>query len=160
MARSVNKVILIGNLGNDPEVRSLPSGMKVVNFNIATSEQYTNKNGEQVTQTEWHRIEMWDKMADIAERYLKKGNPVYIEGRIRTEEWTDKEGHSRTTVKIRAQEMSLLGGRPGDENVSASAGSSASSASASSGDGQRRAAPQPAAATASSEPAVDDDLPF
>lgn len=158
MARSVNKVILIGNLGNDPEVRSLPSGMKVVNFNIATSEQYTNKNGDQITQTEWHRIEMWDKMADIAERYLKKGNPVYIEGRIRTEEWTDKDGNSRTTVKIRAQEMSLLGGRPGEENISASAGTSVSGAPAPATESPRRVAAQTATAP---EPAVEaDDLPF
>jgi single-strand DNA-binding protein len=107
----VNKVILLGNLGSDPEVRTLPSGGKVVTFSIATSESYNNKEGVRVEQTEWHRIELWDNLANIAEQYLKKGDTAYIEGRIRTEKWTDKENIERTTVKIRANSLQLVGGR-------------------------------------------------
>lgn len=107
----VNKVILLGNLGNDPEVRHLENGSAVARFSIATSENYTNKNGERVEQTEWHRIELWDNLAKIAEQYLKKGNSVYIEGKIRTETWTDKEGNQREGKTIRANSMQLLGGR-------------------------------------------------
>lgn len=107
----VNKVILIGNLGADPEIRNLASGTSVANFNMATSEVFTNKNGERVTQTEWHRIECWEGLARVAEQYLKKGSSVYIEGKLRTEEWQDKEGNTRYTTKIRALNMNLLGGR-------------------------------------------------
>ncbi|TDB64100.1 single-stranded DNA-binding protein [Arundinibacter roseus] len=110
MAGSVNKVILIGNLGSDPEVRYLEGGSSVARFNIATSESYTNKNGERVEQTEWHRIELWDRLAQIAEKYLRKGNAVYIEGKIRSENWTDKEGQQRSGITIRANNMTLLGG--------------------------------------------------
>lgn len=88
----VNKVILLGNLGGDPEVRALPSGIKVANINIATSESYPGKDGQRVEQTEWHRVELWDNLANIAEQYLRKGNQVYIEGKIRSEEWQDKNG--------------------------------------------------------------------
>jgi single-strand DNA-binding protein len=113
----VNKVILIGNLGSDPEVRHLSSGSVVANFNIATSESYTNKNGEKVTQTEWHRIELWDSQAQIAEKYLKKGMSVYIEGKLRTETWQDKDGVSRTTTRVRGTNLSLIGGRPDGATV-------------------------------------------
>lgn len=111
----VNKVILIGNLGSDPEVRHLSSGSVVANFNIATSESYTNKNGERVTQTEWHRIELWDGLAKVAEQYLKKGQSVYIEGRIKTENWQDNDGNNRTTTRIRGLNMTMLGGRNSDQ---------------------------------------------
>lgn len=110
----VNKVILLGRLGSDPEVRTLPSGGKVVTFSIATSENYNNKNGEKVEQTEWHRIELWENLANIAEQYLKKGDMAYVEGRIRTEKWTDKEGIERNTVKIRGNTLQLVGGRGRD----------------------------------------------
>jgi single-strand DNA-binding protein len=120
----VNKVILIGNLGSDPEIRHLPSGTSVANFSIATSESYTNKNGERVTQTEWHRIELWEGLAKIAEQYLKKGNPVYIEGRLRTETYTDKEGVSKSTVKIRGTAMTLLGGKNTDSIGTETSGNS------------------------------------
>jgi single-strand DNA-binding protein len=123
----VNKVILIGNLGADPEIRHLPSGSSVANFNIATSESYTNKNGERVTQTEWHRIELWDGLAKVAEQYLKKGNSVYVEGRLRTETYTDKEGINRSTVKIRGTAMNLIGGRNTDTISSESSGNNYSS---------------------------------
>ena len=107
----VNKVILLGNLGSDPEVRSLPSGSKVASFSIATSEAYNNKEGVRVEQTEWHRIELWDNLANIAEQYLHKGDSAYIEGKIRTEEYTDKEGVARKIVKIRGTSLTLVGGR-------------------------------------------------
>jgi single-strand DNA-binding protein len=106
----VNKVILIGNLGADPEMKYLEGGAVIARFNIATSESYT-KNGEKVTNTEWHRIELWDNLAKIAEQYLKKGDTAYIEGKIRTEEWQDKEGNNRTTLRIRGTNITLLGNR-------------------------------------------------
>lgn len=106
----VNKVILVGNLGSDPEVRYFDNGGVVAKFNIATTESYQNKNGERVEQTEWHRIELWEGLAKVAEKYLKKGNQVYVEGRLRTDTWTDKEGQQRTGVTIRANSMTLLGG--------------------------------------------------
>ena len=120
----VNKVILLGRLGSDPEVRTLPSGGKVVSFSIATSENYTNKEGAKVEQTEWHRIELWEGLANVAEQYLKKGDMAYIEGKIRTEKWTDKEGVERSTVKIRGNSMQLVGGKgasTNDDNGSAPA---------------------------------------
>jgi single-strand DNA-binding protein len=107
----VNKVILLGNLGGDPEVRALPNGVKVANINIATSESYTGKDGQRVEQTEWHRVELWDNLANIAEQYLKKGNQVYIEGKIRSEEWQDKTGATVRGYRIRATNMNLIGGR-------------------------------------------------
>lgn len=103
----VNKVILLGRLGSDPEVRTLPSGGKVVNFSIATSENYTNRNGEKVEQTEWHRIELWENLANIAEQYLKKGDMAYIEGKIRTEKWTDQNGQDRYTTRIRGTAIQI-----------------------------------------------------
>lgn len=106
----VNRVILIGNLGSDPEMRYLEGDRVVARFNIATSERYKNRQGETIEQTEWHRIELWDNLAKIAEKYLKKGNSVYIEGKLRTEEWQDKEGHNRTTVRVRGTSLTLLGG--------------------------------------------------
>lgn len=138
----VNKVILVGNLGADPEIRNLPSGSSVANFNIATSESYTNKNGERVTQTEWHRIECWEGLAKIAQQYLKKGNQVYIEGKLRTEEWQDKDGQKRYTTKVRAQNMTMLGGAPQQSQQPAAASQQPATSNAGSGEGQ------------------EDDLPF
>lgn len=109
----VNKVILLGNLGSDPDVRSLPSGSKVASFSIATSESYNNKEGVRVEQTEWHRIELWDNLATIAEQYLHKGDSAYVEGKIRTEEYTDKEGVARKIVKIRGTSLTLVGSKTG-----------------------------------------------
>ncbi len=109
--QGVNKVILIGNLGADPEIRHLPSGATVANFNIATTEAYTNNKGERVKQTEWHRIELWEGLAKIAEQYLRKGSPVYIEGKIRTDSWQDKDGNSKSLTKIRGINMTLLSSR-------------------------------------------------
>lgn len=104
-------MIILGNLGADPEVRALPSGMKVANINIATSESYTGKDGQRVEQTEWHRVELWDNLANIAEQYLKKGNQVYIEGKIRSEEWQDKSGATVRGYRIRATSLNLIGSR-------------------------------------------------
>ncbi len=110
---SVNKVILIGNLGADPETRYLPSGDAVANIRIATTEVWKDKGGEKQEHTEWHRIAFFGKLAAIAGEYLKKGSPVYIEGRIRTRKWQDKEGQDRYSTEIVADRMQLLGSRGG-----------------------------------------------
>tara|TARA_Y100000746_G_scaffold57446_1_gene46387 strand:- start:97 stop:510 length:414 start_codon:yes stop_codon:yes gene_type:complete len=110
----VNKVILIGNLGKDPEVRYLDSGVAVANFSLATTENYRNKEGEKVSQTEWHNVVLWRGLAEIAEKYLKKGSSVYIEGRIRNRKWEDKEGNTRYNNEILADNMTMLGGRSND----------------------------------------------
>jgi single-strand DNA-binding protein len=110
---SVNKVILIGNLGRDPEVRYMPSGDAVANISIATTETWKDKNGEKQEKTEWHRVAMFGKTAEIAGEYLKKGSQVYIEGRLETRKWTDKEGKERYTTEIRADRMQMLGSRSG-----------------------------------------------
>lgn len=119
----VNRVILIGNLGRDPEIRSLEGGVKVANFSLATTETYKGKNGEKVDSTEWHNIVLWRGLAEVAESYLKKGNTVFIEGKIRTREWTDKDGNKRYTTEIVADNVVMLGGRrdqPAGEYGSAS----------------------------------------
>lgn len=151
----VNKVILIGNLGSDPEVRHLSNGSVVANFNIATSETYNNKNGERVTQTEWHRIELWDGLARIAEQYLKKGQMVYIEGKLRTENWQDSDGNNRTTTRIRGLSMTMLGGGRGDQ--SGDDMSQSSPAEKSSSPVQNT---QPKSEPASPPEDETDDLPF
>ncbi len=110
---SVNKVILIGNLGRDPEVRYMPSGDAVANITIATTETWKDKSGEKQEQTEWHRVAMFGKTAEIAGEYLKKGSQVYIEGKLQTRKWTDKEGQERYTTEIRADRMQMLGSRSG-----------------------------------------------
>jgi single-strand DNA-binding protein len=111
---SVNKIILIGNVGGDPEVRHLESGSVVANFNLAVNEKYKGKNGEMIEQTDWFRVEVWEGQAKVVEQYLKKGNPVYVEGRVRMENWTDREGKERASLKVRATSITLLGGRPSD----------------------------------------------
>ncbi|HEY5930109.1 MAG TPA: single-stranded DNA-binding protein [Burkholderiales bacterium] len=110
---SINKVILIGNLGKDPEVRYMPSGDAVANITIATTETWKDKAGEKQEQTEWHRVAMFGKTAEIAGEYLKKGSQVYIEGKLQTRKWTDKEGQERYTTEIRADRMQMLGSRSG-----------------------------------------------
>lgn len=155
----VNKVILLGNLGSDPEVRTLPSGGKVVSFSIATSENYTNKEGVKVEQTEWHRIELWEGLANIAEQYLKKGDTAYIEGKIRTEKWTDKDGQERYTTKIRGNTLQLVGGRRGGD-ASESGGQSYGGNSGSSNNYAPKAAPVPTAPPVEMAGDGSDDLPF
>jgi len=109
----INKAILIGNLGRDPEVRTLESGVKVATFSIATTETYKNKNGEKVDQTEWHNIVMWRGLAEVAEKYLNKGNQIYLEGRIRTRTY-EKDGQTKYMTEIVADQMTMLGGRRSD----------------------------------------------
>lgn len=117
---SVNKVILLGNLGRDPEVRYLDNQRVVAQFSLATSETFTDRNGERKVETEWHNIEMWDNLAKIAEKYLKKGAQVYLEGKIKSESWKDKEGNERTGKKIRVTSMTLIGAKPSQEQSSGS----------------------------------------
>ncbi len=105
----VNKVILVGNLGKDPEVRHLESGIAVANFSLATTETYKNKNGERVSQTEWHSIVLWRGLAEVAEKYLKKGHSIYIEGKLKTRSWDDKDGNKRYTTEIFGDNMVMLG---------------------------------------------------
>ncbi len=118
---SVNKVILVGNLGGDPELRSLPSGQAVVNFNIATTERWSGKDGNPGEKTEWHRIVVFGKQGENCKEYLKKGRQVYIEGRLQTRQWNDKEGGKRSTTEIIANQVTFLGsgaGRGGDAAAS------------------------------------------
>ena len=107
----VNKVILVGNLGKDPEIRHLDNGVAVANFSLATTESYTNKQGERVNQTEWHNVVLWRGLADIAEKYLKKGNSVYIEGKVVTRKWEDKDNNTRYSTDIVADKMTMLGSK-------------------------------------------------
>ena len=159
---SVNKVILVGNLGRDPEIRYLPSGEPVANITIATSSKYKNKSGEMVEETEWHRVTFFGKLAEIVGQYLKKGRSVYVEGRIKTRKYTDKDGVEKYATDIIANEMQMLGGREGAGEPSGGdeAGGYARPAAAS------RPAPAsrpPAAATtkpSSGFDDMDDDIPF
>jgi len=120
----VNKVILVGNLGKDPEVRHLEGGNSVANFTLATNEYYKDKQGARVERTEWHNISAWRGLAELAEKYLKKGSQVYIEGKLRTRQYQDKDQQTRYITEIIAEEISLLGGRPGGNNGSGSNGGS------------------------------------
>jgi single-strand DNA-binding protein len=126
---SVNKVILVGNLGRDPEVRFMPNGEAVCNFSIATTDSWKDKAGAKQERTEWHNIVMYRKLAEIAGEYLKKGRPVYIEGRLQTRKWQDKEGADRYTTEIIADQMQMLGGREGGGDQQDRGGSSSSNQS-------------------------------
>lgn len=147
---SVNKVILIGNLGADPETRYLPSGDAVTNIRIATTENWKDKNGEKQEHTEWHRIAFFGRLAEIAGEYLKKGSPVYVEGRLQTRKWQDKEGQERYTTEIRADRMQLLGGRGGAEPMNREPASAAAAGGAK---------PQGRKGGGSFDE-MDDDIPF
>ncbi|MBX9811018.1 MAG: single-stranded DNA-binding protein [Burkholderiales bacterium] len=149
---SINKVILIGNLGADPETRYLPSGDAVTNIRIATTDTWKDKNGEKQEHTEWHRIAFFGKLAEIAGEYLKKGAPVYIEGRIRTRKWQDKEGQDRYSTEIVADRMQMLGGRGGGSESMAR-----EPAAASNGGGAK--APQSKKGGGGFDE-MDDDIPF
>ena len=114
MARGINKVIIVGNLGQDPETRYMPSGSAVTNFTVATNESWKDKQtGEQKDRTEWHRVAMFNRLAEIAAEYLRKGSQVYIEGKLRTRKWQGQDGNDRYTTEIIADEMQMLGGRGG-----------------------------------------------
>ncbi len=144
MSRGINKVILVGNLGADPETRYMPSGSAVTNLSIATSEQWKDKqSGEQKERTEWHKVAMFNRLAEISAEYLRKGSQVYIEGKLRTRKWQDRDGNDRWTTEIIADEMQMLGGRGGG-----------GSAPMSSGSGPSSAPPKPPADE------FDDDIPF
>jgi len=136
----VNKVILLGNLGKDPVVRTLESGAKVANFSLATSRTYKGQDGNPVEETEWHNVSLWGNMADLAEKYLTKGRQVYIEGRIRTRQYDDKEGNKRSITEIVGENMSFVGNRPDGQG------------------GPPKGAAEPPANLAT--PLIDDDLPF
>ena len=112
----VNKVILVGNLGKDPEVKYLDNGVAVANFSLATTENYKNREGERVSQTEWHNIVLWRGLAEVAEKWLKKGSSVYIEGKIRTNKWEDKEGKTRYNTEILADNMTMLGNKTNSDD--------------------------------------------
>lgn len=154
MARGVNKVILIGNLGKDPEVRYSPNGGAIANITLATSESWKDKNtGEQVDKTEWHRVVFFRRLAEIAGEYLKKGSKVFIEGKLQTRKWQDQNGQDRWTTEIVANEMQMLdsrGGGSGDFNQSQDTGAS-----------MEQSAPQSAPAQAAPvNNDFDDDIPF
>ncbi len=114
---SINKVILVGNVGRDPEIRHLDKGVAVANFSLATTESYTSKNGEKVSTTEWHNIVAWRQLAELSEKYIKKGSQLFIEGRIRTRAWDDKDGNKRYTTEIYADTIQLLGRREGQAEM-------------------------------------------
>jgi single-strand DNA-binding protein len=123
---SVNKVILVGRLGRDPEMRYTSAGQAVCNFSLATDETYRDRNGERQKRTEWHKVVVWAKQAEIAQQYLKKGSLVYVEGRIQSRQWDDKEGQKRTSFEIVATSFRMLGGRGEAQGAAAGAGASSS----------------------------------
>lgn len=163
MARGINKVILVGNLGNDPDVKYTADGRAIANISLATTERWKDRNtGEQQDRTEWHRIVFFNRLAEIVSEYLKKGSQVYVEGKLQTRKWQDQSGQDRYTTEIVANEMQMLGGRTGG---------TADFGGAPAGGGQQRAAAtqQSAAPAAASAPApapapimddLDDDIPF
>lgn len=147
MARGINKVILVGNLGQDPDTRYMPSGAAVTNLRVATSKQWKDKQtGENQERTEWHNVAMFGRLAEIAAEYLRKGSQVYIEGELRTRKWQDKQGNDRWTTEVVANEMQMLGGRGGGGGAPARDDNSSYGS----------AAPAPAAAADD----FDDDIPF
>jgi single-strand DNA-binding protein len=153
---SVNKVILVGNLGADPETRYAPSGDAVCNIRLATTDTWKDKtSGEKKEATEWHRVTFYGKLAEIAGQYLKKGSQVYIEGSLRTRKWQDKDGQDRYTTEVRADEMKMLGGKTGASTgeQKTPASGSAPAAPAPAGGGTTARAPAPAGD-------MDDDIPF
>jgi single-strand DNA-binding protein len=148
---SVNKVILIGNLGRDPETRYLPDGGAVTNVSVATTDTWKDKSGEKQERTEWHRVAFFGRLAEIAGEYLKKGSPVYIEGRLQTRKWQDKDGQDRYTTEIVASEMKMLGSRGGGSEPMAREPAPAA-ADASGG--------RPQAKKGGAFDQMDDDIPF
>jgi single-strand DNA-binding protein len=155
MARGVNKVILIGNLGADPETRAMPSGTTVANLRVATSESWRDKQtGEQQERTEWHRVALFGRLAEVAGEYLRKGSQVYIEGSLRTRKWTDKQGNERYSTEIVGNDMQMLGGRGGQ------AGGGGSSGMAAGGGREPVAEEAGAAGRGSGGEEFDDDIPF
>jgi single-strand DNA-binding protein len=157
---SVNKVILVGRLGRDPETRYTGGGQAVANFSVATDESYKDKNGERQKRTEWHKIVVWGKQAEIAQQYLKKGSLVFIEGRIQSREWQDKEGQKRTSFEIVASNFRMLGGR--SDAAAAGAGGGAGAATRSTDDFEPHAGggEEPMGGGATGPEISDEDIPF
>jgi single-strand DNA-binding protein len=149
---SVNKAILVGRLGKDPETRYTSGGQAVCNFTMATDETYKDRSGERQKRTEWHRIVVWGKQAEIAQQYLRKGSLIFLEGRIQSRQWDDREGQKRTTVEIVANNFRMLGGR-GDNAGSGSAAPNIS------GDAEAHA-PSPGPEEAPAPEVSDEDIPF
>ena len=150
MARGINKVILVGNLGQDPELRYTGSGTAVCNMRLATNESYKDATGNMVDKTEWHSVVAWARLAEICGQYLKKGSQVYFEGSLQTRQYEDKDGNQKWTTEIKAREMMMLSGR-GEGGFDGGGGAPP----------RGNAAPRPAAAPAANEPFTpDDDLPF
>ena len=164
MARGINKVILIGNLGADPETRNSTTGNAITNINLATDESYKDKNtGQTVPKTEWHRIVMFNRLAEVAQQYLKKGSKVYIEGRLQTRKWTDTNGVERYTTEIVANEMTMLDSAQGDSNGGGQAAPAPQKAAPQKAAPKQQAAPAPQAAPQPSNDPIDDfddDIPF
>jgi single-strand DNA-binding protein len=160
MARGVNKVILVGNLGADPETRSMPSGMTVTNIRIATSESWKDKaSGAQQERTEWHSIALFGRLGEIAAEYLRKGSQVFVEGKLRTRKWQDKTGNDRFTTEIIADNMQMLGGRAGGGGTPAMSGSAERGTGGGApprDDYDQSSAPTPAGGKED----FDDDIPF
>jgi single-strand DNA-binding protein len=160
MARGVNKVILIGNLGQDPEVKYMPSGGAVTNVTIATSETWKDKSsGEKQERTEWHRVVFFQRLAEIAGEYLKKGSKVYVEGRLQTRKWQDKDGQDRYTTEIIASEMQMLDGRGAGAGGGGMGGGDYNQSSQSS-QPSRQSSPAPSGGNGGGFDDFDDDIPF
>jgi len=157
---SVNKVILVGRLGRDPETRFTSGGQAVANFSVATDESYKDRNGERQKRTEWHKIVVWGKQAEIAQQYLKKGSLVFIEGRIQSREWQDKEGQKRTSFEIVANNFRMLGGRGDGMAAGASAGGGAPATRGGGDDFDHSAAPAEEFGQTSGPEISDEDIPF
>jgi single-strand DNA-binding protein len=153
---SVNKVIIIGNLGRDPETRYMPDGGAITNISVATTDKWKDKNGEMQEKTEWHRVAFFGKLAEIAGEYLKKGSQVYVEGRLQTRKWQDKDGQDKYTTEIVANQMQMLGSRQGAGDRAAAAPAEAHEGAAA------RSASKPAAAKspAGKFDDLEDDIPF
>lgn len=149
MARSLNRIQIIGNLGAEPEVRSTPGGTRVANLRVATNEQWTDKSGQKQEHTEWHRVVLYGALADIAEKYMRKGGRIFVEGSLRTDKWTDRDGNDRYTTEVRAQNVILLDGPgPGGGEGGEAGGGRGRSSGAVSGGGGR------------SDELSDEDIPF
>src|SRR5277367_204042 len=160
MARGINKVILIGHLGADPESRAMPSGMTVANLRLATTESWKDKqSGEQQERTEWHNVALFGRLGEIAAEYLRKGSQVYIEGRLRTRKWQDKEGRDRYTTEIVGNEMQMLGGRGGAGGGAAGGGSSGGGYSESGSKPEMSEHASAGAGAGASNQEFDDDIP-
>ncbi|MFT6790852.1 MAG: single-strand DNA-binding protein [Cellvibrionaceae bacterium] len=161
MARGINKVILVGNLGQDPEVRYLPSGAAVTNISIATTESWKDKQtGQQQDRTEWHRVVFFNRLAEIAGEYLKKGSQIYLEGKLQTRKWQDQGGQDRYTTEIVGSELQMLGARPGTQEYTSQQPTTPMSQGSAASSGSPSSAPAPKSQTAPAMDQFDDDIPF